>query len=313
MNVASPVTPDEQAFLAYLQSRALRRRGRVLSEGTASTIRRHLRMVMLRLDAGQTLRDVVTNRAVADEVMARLGADLAPGTVKNTMATLVRFGEWLRDTGQAEGLVLSADDVPRSQMKRRTNIYSDDDVELLLIAAGMVNERTLLLVLTLADCGLRIGEALGLRWDDVHLDHAPVPRYTIRETKTGVPRVVPMTPRLAEAWASADLAALRSNYRPEMARDGSRRSRTWKRDAGAHPFPMSYSATSVLMRGLADDAQVPWHGVHALRHHYATALLSRGVDVLAVSRLLGHASIAITASTYAHTQPMTYASVLGWE
>jgi len=45
---------------------------------------------------------------------------------------------------------------------------------------------------------------------------------------------------------------------------------------------------------------VPVVSAHALRHAHASALLADGWDLAAVSRHLGHGSVAITASTYAH-------------
>ena len=42
---------------------------------------------------------------------------------------------------------------------------------------------------------------------------------------------------------------------------------------------------------------------HDLRHTCATLLLSRGVDVVSVQRLLGHASAAMTLSRFAHCLP----------
>jgi site-specific recombinase XerD len=44
-------------------------------------------------------------------------------------------------------------------------------------------------------------------------------------------------------------------------------------------------------------------GWHALRHTYASTLLAEGTDLATVSRLMGHASIAETAQTYAHALP----------
>jgi integrase len=40
-----------------------------------------------------------------------------------------------------------------------------------------------------------------------------------------------------------------------------------------------------------------------MRHTYATNLLSQGVDISEVSRLLGHATIKITFDTYIHFLP----------
>jgi integrase len=39
---------------------------------------------------------------------------------------------------------------------------------------------------------------------------------------------------------------------------------------------------------------------HALRHSHASALIASGLDVLTVSRRLGHGSPVVTLNTYAH-------------
>lgn len=56
-------------------------------------------------------------------------------------------------------------------------------------------------------------------------------------------------------------------------------------------------------RRAAKKAGVPGLRFHALRHTFASTLLSRGVSVKAVADWLGHASPAITLSTYAHLMP----------
>jgi integrase len=43
--------------------------------------------------------------------------------------------------------------------------------------------------------------------------------------------------------------------------------------------------------------------LHSLRHHHASSLIAAGVDVLAISRRLGHASPTITLSVYGHLYP----------
>ena len=45
--------------------------------------------------------------------------------------------------------------------------------------------------------------------------------------------------------------------------------------------------------------------LHALRHSHASALIAAGVDVVTVSRRLGHGSPNITLSVYAHLMPKT--------
>ena len=43
-------------------------------------------------------------------------------------------------------------------------------------------------------------------------------------------------------------------------------------------------------------------GVHTLRHYVATRLLSNGVEMMVVSRILGHESIKTTVDIYGHLQ-----------
>lgn len=50
-------------------------------------------------------------------------------------------------------------------------------------------------------------------------------------------------------------------------------------------------------------AGVPGLGYHALRHTFASTLLSRGVSVKAVADWLGHANPMVTLRTYAHLMP----------
>ncbi len=43
--------------------------------------------------------------------------------------------------------------------------------------------------------------------------------------------------------------------------------------------------------------------LHALRHGYASALISSGASIKVVQRLMGHTNIQMTLQTYAHVMP----------
>jgi integrase len=66
--------------------------------------------------------------------------------------------------------------------------------------------------------------------------------------------------------------------------------------------PSNFNATTY--KPLLERAGLP-HSTrfHDLRHTCATLLLSRGVDIVSVQRLLGHASAATTLRVYAHYLP----------
>jgi integrase len=55
-----------------------------------------------------------------------------------------------------------------------------------------------------------------------------------------------------------------------------------------------------MLKPLYEEAGAPWAGWHTLRHTFASIQLANGVNVVALSRVLGHHSAAFTLSTYVH-------------
>src|ERR1044072_7713874 len=64
--------------------------------------------------------------------------------------------------------------------------------------------------------------------------------------------------------------------------------------------PMSPNNLSRDWRRACTPLVLPRVTLHALRHTHASALIAAGVDVVQISRRLGHGSPVITLSTYAH-------------
>lgn len=95
-----------------------------------------------------------------------------------------------------------------SPRQRRPYIFSDAEIEALTVAAAKAPPRSSLrpvmlpvLLGLLASTGLRIGEAVRLRVDDVRLDADP-PHLRILQTKFQKSRLVPMHPTTAAALAA---------------------------------------------------------------------------------------------------------------
>jgi integrase len=68
-----------------------------------------------------------------------------------------------------------------------------------------------------------------------------------------------------------------------------------------------------LLRVLTQAARavgVEGVGVHTLRHSAATAMLDAGVPLHAVSRILGHSSVAITGDVYGHLVDSTQSEAM---
>lgn len=140
------------------------------------------------------------------------------------------------------------------------------------------------LVEFLVDTGARLSEALDLSRNDVDGDWV-----IFLDRKNGTDSRVPLTPR-----ARAVLQR-RSKLLPGPFSDIDVRSADyeWRRMRN--------------MIGMANDKQFL---LHTLRHTYASRLVQRGVDLMTVSKLLGHKSMMMTMR-YAHLAPNNYMAAIG--
>jgi integrase len=64
--------------------------------------------------------------------------------------------------------------------------------------------------------------------------------------------------------------------------------------------PMSPDSLSKAWQSAAAALGLPRVTFHALRHTHASALIAAGLDVVKISRRLGHADPTVTLRTYAH-------------
>jgi len=157
--------------------------------------------------------------------------------------------------------------------------------------------------------GLRQGEILGLRWQDVDLERARLSvRYQLQRVEGKLRLVDPKTARSARTLmlpqvAVSALAAHYERQQQERALAGTR----WV-DTG-----MVFTTTIGTMLdqrnllrafyAILRMSELPRVRFHDLRHSAATLLLAQGVHPRVVMDLLGHSSIAVTLDTYSHVIP----------
>jgi integrase len=158
--------------------------------------------------------------------------------------------------------------------------------------------------------GMRQGELLALRWQDVDLENATVSvRRTL--TKNGG-RLLLGEPKTKKSRRTIQLTeeavrALREHLDRQMAH--MQRLGDLYRDEGlifASEVGTLINPTNLRQRSFASllkRAGLPKIRFHDLRHTCATLLLSRNVHPKFVQELLGHANIAITLDTYSHVIP----------
>ena len=158
--------------------------------------------------------------------------------------------------------------------------------------------------------GLRQGELLGLRWQDVALDAGVL---SVRQTCHWLPRVG-FEFREPKSHRSARAVAL-----PKSAVATLRRHRTVQIEARlaagpaydaadlvfANPVgrPIHPSTLRRLWLSIVESAGTGHVRFHDLRHAHATLLLQQGVHAKVVSERLGHSTVGITLDTYSHVTP----------
>ncbi|MDP9038277.1 MAG: tyrosine recombinase [Acidobacteriota bacterium] len=136
--------------------------------------------------------------------------------------------------------------------------------------------------------GLRVGEIVALREEDLHLDQA---RAQVRG-KGDKERIVPLGRRAVEA-----LDAYLRGARPRLIRPGIQR--TLFLSARGRPLTRQLVWEMVRRNAAGPDGTGPHASPHMLRHSCATHMVEHGADLRSVQTLLGHADIA-TTQVYTH-------------
>jgi integrase len=150
----------------------------------------------------------------------------------------------------------------------------------------------------LAYTGLRISEALGLRWRDVDYD-ARVLRVEQRLGRDRRPKRLKTPAAKREVILAPSVAGLlreRKEVWPDRSGDDLVFCTTTGRPYGHHHAGEAFRA-AMRRAGLRGNGRLV---LHSLRHTFASMLIAAGLNVVFVSRQLGHANPSITLRIYAH-------------
>ena len=204
----------------------------------------------------------------------------------------------------------AARSLPRASRPRprRVETQTWTALELRAFLAAVAGDRLVACFALAATSGLRRGELLGLRWDDVDLEHCTL---AVRRSRVSAGYEVtegePKSGRSRTVSIDSETTAMLRRHRARQLQERMAWGEAWSdcrlvftREDGTpiHPHSLSQTFSRRVKR-----AKVPQIRFHDLRHTHATLLLSAGVHPKVVQERLGHASISITLDTYSHVAP----------
>jgi integrase len=158
--------------------------------------------------------------------------------------------------------------------------------------------------------GLRRGEALGLKWDDVDLDLGTISiKRSLQRTSTrGVvfePPKTALSRRTIKIGANVKTALKTHRTRQLEARlaAGMRWQDTGSVFTTSIGTPLDPRALTIDFRRTLAKAGLPLIRFHDLRHSAATLALAQGIHPKVVAEMLGHSRISLTLDVYSHALP----------
>lgn len=236
---------------------ALRAAGR--RETTIGTRLRHVRQM------ARALPRTAPAEVSADQLLEWAAArDWAPETRHSYYVSIRAFYAALRiDPSPADALPTISRPVPPPRPTPE-RVYRD--------ALAAADERTRAILVLAGAAGLRRGEIVRVNIADLS-DDGDAPLLLVR-AKGGHDRLIPVTAEIASLIRTRCAADPDSGW-AFPSRDGGHIRPRWASKLAARVLPPGWS-------------------LHSLRHRFATTAYSADRDLLAVQRLLGHASVATT-------------------
>jgi integrase len=222
-----------------------------------------------------------------DGSRSRSGRPISKATVHSYMRAINGFLSWARsqgEGGEARGRL-------PAMRKRVLDTLSREEIQRMEDAAD--TERDKLVVRLLADTGIRLGELLALRPDDVRVEGG---KNVLKVRGKGDrERLVPLSPSLARR-----LKRFADRARGEASSDRLFLTLRRGRDSGKLDA-ITESAVEQTIRALGEVAGIKKRVYpHLVRHSFATDYLRRGGNPILLQQILGHTSLAMITQTYQH-------------
>ncbi len=272
-------------------------------EGYAHMVERHIAPAL-----GRVKLKALTPAHVRGLYRERLDSGLSPRTVQYAHTTLNKALKQAVADGVISRNPAASVKSPRPRRSEIKPLDREQVRALFEVASGHRLEALYTVVVT---AGLREGELLALRWEDVDLE-ATVPMIQVRrvlsEARSGRIFEAPKSGKGRSVRLNRRAAAALRTHRKLQLEERMARAGLWQDQGLVFPSsvgtPLSARNLQRHFKSLLELAGLPKSTrFHDLRHTCATLLLRQGVHAKYVQDLLGHADISLTLNVYSHVLP----------
>ncbi|PLT32534.1 site-specific integrase [Bacillus sp. V5-8f] len=215
----------------------------------------------------------------------------------------------LKDAVKWEFLTRNVAESVEPPKTKKTEMHTWDSYEVKTFLYSSRTSTYYWVYLTAIYTGMRRGEILGLRWQDVDFEnHIIYVRQTMqpiinqgltfKEPKSGKGRSITITPFLTK-----ELKKLYKKQLENKLSFGSSYQDQGLVFSQVNGNPLQPSEVSKKFLKAIEAANLHRIRFHDLRHTHATLMLQQGVHPKVVSERLGHSTISITLDIYSHVLP----------
>lgn len=255
-------------------------------------------------ELGSTKLNNLTPAQVQGLYRRKLDSGASPRTVQYIHATLHKALKQAVKWGLIPTNVTEAVTPPRL-LKKEIKPLSPEQVQIFL--KSIEGDRLEAIYVLAITTGLRQGELLGLKWEDIDLDAGMIRvRRTLSKSNKSL---VFNPPKSAKGNRNVGLTDLGIRILKKHQTLQNEDKVSWTEDHGLI-FPntdgrprSSRGYLTEALKKVIKKASLPEIRFHDLRHTCATLLLTRGIHPKIVQEMLGHSTISITLDTYSHVLP----------
>ncbi len=270
-------------------------------EGYAHMVERHIAPSL-----GRVKLKNLTPAHVRGLYRERLDSGLSLRTVQYIHTTLSKALKQAAEDGLIPRNSAASVKAPRP---RREEIRPLDREQVRALFEAVSGHRLEALYIVAVTAGLRLGELLGLKWEDVDLDTGTLQvRRVLSEARSGRLFEAPKSGKGRQIRLTRYATEALKRHRKRQLEERMKLAGLWQDQGLVFPSqvgtPLFARNLQRHFKALLKRAGLPQTiRFHDLRHTCATLLLRQGVNPKFVQELLGHADISLTLNVYSHVLP----------